>query len=83
MYSKKECINLERTAALWVGSKVIGAHIELVPSFEQKRPVFRVLLDLLLAGLEAEISRALDLSEIRHFRPSDVLEKSTEKPLSQ
>lgn len=82
-YRKKRSTNLERTATLWVRSEVIGAHIELVPSFEQERPVVRVLFDLLLAGLEAEISRALDLSEIRHFRPSDVLEKSTEKPLSQ
>lgn len=82
-YRKKTSANLERTATLWVRSEVIGAHIELVPSFEQERPVVRILFDLLLAGLQAEISRALDLSEIRHFRPSDVLEKSTEKPLSQ
>lgn len=75
--------DLERTATLWVGSEVIGSHVKLVPSFEQKRPVVRVLFDLILAGLKAEISRSLDLSEIRHFRPSDVLEKSTEKPLFQ
>ena len=62
---------------------MIGPDVELVPALQKKRPVVRVLLDLLLAWLQAEISRALDLSEIRHFRPSDVLEKSTEKPLSR
>ena len=62
---------------------MIGSDVELVPTLQKKRPVVRVLLDLLLARLEAEIGRALDLSEIRHFRPSDVLEKSTEKPLSR
>ena len=54
--SLKGLTYLERTATLWVGSEVVGSYVELVPSLEQERPVVGVLFDLLLAGLEAEIS---------------------------
>ena len=55
---------LERTASLRIGSEVVGAHVELVPSLKQERPVVRVLFHLLIARLETEICRALNLSEI-------------------
>ena len=55
---------LERTASLRIGSEVVGAHVELVPSLKQERPVVRVLFHLLIARLQAEICRALNLSEI-------------------